>query len=216
MTTWIKDNNGNKCSIEYFGSKEAAQTALDSLDNCRGCINCSRCSDCSDCYGCSECSRCFRCSGCSDCSRCFRCSDCSRCFRCSDCSRCSRCFRCSVCFDCFRCSGCSGKNDTSDNPITTPAIKDIHQAIYAAATQPAALEMGDWHTCENTHCRAGWVVTLAGEEGAKLESRFDTCLAALMIYDASSSLEKISPVRFFENNKDALKDMKRLAELESA
>lgn len=31
MTTWVKDDRGNKCSVEFFGSKEAAQKALDSL-----------------------------------------------------------------------------------------------------------------------------------------------------------------------------------------
>ena len=41
MTTWLKDNNGNKCSVEFFGSEEAAQKALDSLKNCDNCINCS-------------------------------------------------------------------------------------------------------------------------------------------------------------------------------
>lgn len=35
MQTWLKDKNGNKCSVEYFGSREAAQKALDSLENCR-------------------------------------------------------------------------------------------------------------------------------------------------------------------------------------
>jgi hypothetical protein len=45
--TWLKDINGNKCSVEYFGSKEAAQAALDSLENCENCINCSDCSRCS-------------------------------------------------------------------------------------------------------------------------------------------------------------------------
>ena len=60
MTTWIEDKDGNKCSVEYWGSKEAAQKALDSLKNCKNCTNCSRCSDCSDC---SDCSRCSGCSG---------------------------------------------------------------------------------------------------------------------------------------------------------
>lgn len=76
--------------------------------------------------------------------------------------------------------------------------------------------MNTWHTCEETHCRAGWVVSLAGEAGLKLENRFDTCLAAMMIYDASSDLEEISPIRFFETNDEALADMKRLAELEAS
>ena len=36
MTTqiWLTDGNGNRCSVEYYGSREAAQAALDSLKNC--------------------------------------------------------------------------------------------------------------------------------------------------------------------------------------
>lgn len=30
---WLHDENGNKCSVEYFGNEEAAQKALDSLHN---------------------------------------------------------------------------------------------------------------------------------------------------------------------------------------
>jgi hypothetical protein len=96
-----------------------------------------------------------------------------------------------------------------------PVIENIHQTVYAAASQPRALAMSDWHTCENTHCWAGWVVTLAGEAGKKLEKFFDTPLAAMKILDASSPLS-VSPVRFFETNDDALEHMKKLAEQEAA
>jgi hypothetical protein len=41
-------------------------------------------------------------------------------------------------------------------------------------------------------------------------------LAAMKIHDASSLLEKISPVPFVDDNETALADMKRLAELEAA
>ena len=82
MTTWIKGKDGNKCSVEWFGSEEAAYKALASLKNCENCTNCSgclRCSGCSDCLRCLDCSGCSHCSGCSRCSRCSRCSYCSRC-----------------------------------------------------------------------------------------------------------------------------------------
>ena len=92
-----------------------------------------------------------------------------------------------------------------------PVIPDIHKAIYAAASNPKALEMSSWHKCEKTHCRAGWVVTLAGEAGRKLEARYDTLLAAMKIYDASDPQFKINPCRFFDTNEDALADMKKLA-----
>ena len=74
--------------------------------------------------------------------------------------------------------------------------------------------MKTWHTCEKTHCWAGWVVTLAGAEGKALESFFDTPLAAMKILDASSP-HRVSPVRFFEDNDAALEHMKALAELEA-
>ena len=72
--------------------------------------------------------------------------------------------------------------------------------------------METWHTCEKKHCRAGWVVALAGDAGRHLESRFDTLLAAMKIYDASDPNFKINPCRFFDSNEDALADMKALAE----
>jgi hypothetical protein len=72
--------------------------------------------------------------------------------------------------------------------------------------------MGDWHTCENTHCRAGWAVALAGEAGKALERFYNTPLAAMMIYDASDPAFKINPGRFFDGNKAALADMQKLAE----
>jgi hypothetical protein len=72
--------------------------------------------------------------------------------------------------------------------------------------------MDSWHTCKNTHCRAGWAVTLAGEAGHKLEEFYDTPLAAMLIYDASDPTFKINPGRFFDDNEAALADMKQLAE----
>jgi hypothetical protein len=73
--------------------------------------------------------------------------------------------------------------------------------------------MSTWHTCQTTHCRAGWVVTLAGDEGKALERRFDTPLAAMMIYDASCPGYQINPCRFYDSNEDALEDMRKLAEV---
>jgi len=68
------------------------------------------------------------------------------------------------------------------------------------------------HTCERTHCRAGWVITLAGEAGSKLEEFFNWELAAMKIYDASAPGYKIHPARFYDTNTAALADMKALAE----
>jgi hypothetical protein len=76
--------------------------------------------------------------------------------------------------------------------------------------------MCDVHACATTHCRAGWVVTLAGEAGRKLEEFFGWELAAIKIYDASCPGYEINPCRFYDSNEAALADMKRLAEEEAA
>ena len=73
--------------------------------------------------------------------------------------------------------------------------------------------MCTWHTCNTTHCRAGWVVHLAGEEGYKLEKRFSTPLAASMIYRESSSIGVHMP-EFYKNDMNALENMKELADEE--
>ena len=74
--------------------------------------------------------------------------------------------------------------------------------------------MSDWHTCETTHCRAGWVVTLGGEKGKKLEQKTSALFAAMQIYKASSPI-RVFPPRFFDGNEKALSDMERCAKEES-
>jgi uncharacterized protein YjbI with pentapeptide repeats len=91
-----------------------------------------------------------------------------------------------------------------------PIVQDLHKKIYAAASQPGAFDMATWHTCETTHCRAGWAVTLAGEAGGELEDQIGTAAAATLIYLASDPNLKIIP-DFHASNEDAMADMKRLA-----
>ena len=139
--TWMRDGNGNKCSIEYFGTQEAASTALDSLKGCRDCINCSDCSRCSGCSDCSDCSTAPAAPtapGCSDCSRCSRCpaapgaptAPTAPAAPGAPTARCSRCSRCSGCSDCSDCSRCSGAPTA---PTATAA-----SAASAAPTAPTA------------------------------------------------------------------------------
>jgi hypothetical protein len=95
-------------------------------------------------------------------------------------------------------------------------IKNLHTLVLSAVEQnPNALEMSTWHTCETRHCRAGWIVTLAGEKGKSLEKASSTLFAAMQIAKASS-LIRISPMRFFETNELAMADIKRCAEEERA
>jgi uncharacterized protein YjbI with pentapeptide repeats len=93
-----------------------------------------------------------------------------------------------------------------------PIIEDIHAKVYAAASQPGALNMGSWH-CGTSHCRAGWVVTLAGKEGLDLEAKIGTPAAAMAIYMASDP-ERWKTERlpnFYCANETALADMARMA-----
>jgi len=77
--------------------------------------------------------------------------------------------------------------------------------------------MSSWHnSCGTTHCRAGWAVHLAGEEGYALEKFYggDTLVAAMRIIHESSPIEVGCP-HFFESNDQALAHMKKCAEEES-
>lgn len=67
--------------------------------------------------------------------------------------------------------------------------------------------MSTWHTCETTHCRAGWAVHLAN--AYELEKKTSPVFAAMQIYRVSGY--EISPCRFFDNNEKAMADMERLA-----
>jgi len=102
--------------------------------------------------------------------------------------------------------------DLRDFPIK---IENIHQRVYEAASAPQALNMGTWHYCDTTHCRAGWVTTLAGDGGKALEWVMGTAAAAALIYQASDpSLERVP--NFYCGDAEALEDMKRMAEAEAA
>lgn len=102
-----------------------------------------------------------------------------------------------------------------------PVIENIHQKVYAAASQPGALNMANWHTysssvhdCATAHCRAGWAVTLAGEAGAVLEAAVGTKAAAYLIYFASDPTLTEKP-EFYVDNDYALEIMRLAAEREA-
>lgn len=132
----------------------------------------------------------------------------------SGCWNCSSCISCSSCSSCSFCSSCSEK--MGKNMPEIPKIENIHHAVLAAATATASsLNMGYWHSCETTHCRAGWVVHLAGKAGYELEEKTDTAFAAQVIYKKSSEIGV--PLRmFYVDSEESIADMKRCAELEMA
>ena len=145
---------------------------------------------------------------------CWNCSNCSDCLNCSDCSNCS---------DCCNCSNLSKyRNKKEDKELVTPVVENLHQKIYEFASQPSALQMDNWHTnekieagshCGTTHCRAGWIVALAGKEGRDLEIQTSTIFAAMQINKVSSEI-RISPKSFYLSNDLAMKEMKIFAQKE--
>ncbi|PRG59801.1 pentapeptide repeat-containing protein, partial [Burkholderia multivorans] len=111
-----------------------------------------------------------------------------------------------------------GANLSDADLSGVPKIPRIHQAVYDAASKPDALDMGQWHNeCGTAHCRAGWVVTLAGDGGKALEWAMGTSTAATLIYLASDPerWQKERLPDFYCGNDDALADMKRMADEEA-
>ena len=92
-----------------------------------------------------------------------------------------------------------------------PVVPALDAKILAAVESGGGLEMGTWHACETTHCRAGWAVHLAGEKGYELESKYGSGRAGRMIYTASVGRVP----HFFASNAAALEDLKAQAAIQS-
>ena len=103
----------------------------------------------------------------------------------------------------------SGANLTDAHlPVTVPSLGRIDAAIIDVITAGGKLEMSTWHTCDTTHCRAGWAIHLAGEAGAGLEKAIGPSAAGALIYAASGS----HPVPdWLATNADALNDLRERA-----
>ena len=91
-----------------------------------------------------------------------------------------------------------------------PVVPKIDQRILEAITAPGcALDMGDWHKCETTHCRAGWAIHLAGKAGYALARHFGPSVAGALIYAASRPDQPVPD--FYASNEETLEDLRRHA-----
>jgi uncharacterized protein YjbI with pentapeptide repeats len=99
------------------------------------------------------------------------------------------------------------------DPKDIPVVENIDAKILAAIEAGGTLNMGSWHTCETTHCRAGWAIHLAGEAGYALEKRFGPQHAGAMIYRASRPGQHAP--HFFATDADALADIRKCADEQS-
>jgi hypothetical protein len=92
-----------------------------------------------------------------------------------------------------------------DVPVVEALDAKILERVEA---NPDALNMGAWHTCETTHCRAGWAIHLAGEAGYALERKYgDSARAGAAIYRASVG----HVPHFYASNERALEDIRTRA-----
>ena len=91
--------------------------------------------------------------------------------------------------------------------VTAPVIPNLDDAILAAIESGGTLNMDSWHTCETTHCRAGWAVHLAGVAGQALEDRVGPSAAGALIYHASTG----HVPDFMASNEAALADIRACA-----
>jgi hypothetical protein len=71
-----------------------------------------------------------------------------------------------------------------------------------------ALNMADWHTCDTTHCRAGWAIHLH-PAGKTLESIFGPSAAGALIYNACS-VREVTP-DWHASDDDAMADIRECA-----
>ena len=89
-----------------------------------------------------------------------------------------------------------------------PIVEHLDARILAAVnTAGNALDMSSWHSCETTHCRAGWAIHLAGKRGYELEKALGSQGAGAAIYRASTGRVP----HFFASNARALDDLRDCA-----
>ncbi len=90
-----------------------------------------------------------------------------------------------------------------------PVIEHLDRKILEAVTQGGGvLNMCNWHTCETTHCRAGWAIVLAGDAGRALEAKVGPHRAGTMLYRAATGRVP----HFYATDEAAMADIKACAE----
>ncbi len=105
------------------------------------------------------------------------------------------------------------------DPNVPYKVAGIDKAILELIEKsPNKFDMGSWHGsdcnndnwCNTTHCRAGYAICLAGEEGFKLEKKYGAELAGRMIYAVSRPNKELP--NFFANTQESMEDIKKCAE----
>jgi hypothetical protein len=98
-------------------------------------------------------------------------------------------------------------DEVSVSDPLVPVVPNLHRRIAEVTAAESALEMRAYHTCETTHCRAGWAIRLAGQAGWELEKRLGPYAAGALIYLKSTG----TVPNFFASNEKARADIERCA-----
>jgi len=86
----------------------------------------------------------------------------------------------------------------------TTKVENLFTKIKKAIDSGGILNMDNWHTCETTHCLAGWTTILADKEGKVADEKFGTSLAAALIINESCPYLKGKVPDFYTNEEDAM------------
>ncbi len=122
----------------------------------------------------------------------------------------------------LRCADLSGANlsgadlSGADLPETVK-VEHLFIKVKAAIEGGGKLEMGDWHEdgyCGTTHCKAGWVIVMAGETGRVMENLLGTPWAATQIILGSCPYLEGKVPNFYANNEAAMNFINECAEKE--
>jgi hypothetical protein len=90
--------------------------------------------------------------------------------------------------------------------IASDAADRLKAVAANALAADDALEMDAWHTCNTTHCIAGWAIHLAGEPGRLLEESHGSAIAGLMLLGIEAHSH------FYDSNEDARKWLQEVLE----
>jgi hypothetical protein len=97
-------------------------------------------------------------------------------------------------------SGAVLRGATVSSPVAVPwhsPDPELPAKVAAAALVPGCLDMATWHTCETTHCLAGWAIHLSGDAGKILENTMSPSVAGAILLPSAAHL-------FFADNDAAL------------
>ena len=110
-------------------------------------------------------------------------------------------------------SDLSGANLTH---LAIPKIDNIHKKVLEVCCINGNLNMSTWYSsCGTTHCIAGHVELLAGDDGKELAKRTSVATAAYLIYNKSSDIKIPKGLFYLSTNNSALEQLEKLAEQEN-